>query len=188
MDAKFADTEGHLYLFLKNPCISRPAQFKLMLFKSQLYILLNHYHWTMTNSTVTHAWGSLYTWLFLRKAHHSFLRNSHLGTLSTVLRDNYKQWNHQQKKWKNVKNLALRRPQKRHIYSTSAEKRKQSINLFILIWERTCQMTQIFHCSVHVSEWLWQHCVDFGVTKSILSRRQICIYRIHKQWGSTVYQ
>lgn len=65
----------------------------------------------MTNNTITHAWRK-FIYMTLYSVRHI---TDFLGTLSTILRDNYKQWNHQQKKFKNVKNPALNRLQKRHL-------------------------------------------------------------------------
>lgn len=56
------------------------------------------------------------------------------------------------KKFKSVKNMSLNRPSKGHIYTKSAETKRQVNALFYLSWGRVCQTTQNFHHSAHVHE------------------------------------
>lgn len=67
-----------------------------------------------------------------------------------------KQWNITKQKHKNVKSLALNRPQKEHWFAVGELKQGGSVTLSDLSWEHKCQVTQIFSCSVHVHKWQWK--------------------------------
>ena len=70
------------------------------------------------------------------------------------------------KKYNNTKNVALNRPWKEHLFIVwELKQKRQSVTLFELSWECTCQVTQIFCCSVHVQNDLQNAtCIDLGVT------------------------
>ena len=76
-----------------------------------------------------------------------------LGTGSTVPRSHFKQWNHQ-RKHKNVKNLALNRSPEDTL-SLQAERRRLSVPLVDLSWERLCPRLRVLTTQylTHKASW-----------------------------------
>lgn len=57
------------------------------------------------------------------------------------------------KKHKNAKNMALNKPQSRHLFIAWERKKKAECALFDLSWKRAYQLTQNSYIFMHVQEW-----------------------------------
>ena len=95
-----------------------------------------------------------------------------------MLEGHFKQQKYQPKEQK-VNNMALKRPQKKHLFTVEKPKQEGSVALFDLSWELMHQETHIFPCSAHIWGWVWKCPVFAGVSNQ-------CKQLTFKEWESTV--
>lgn len=112
--------------------------------------LFNIYCWLinidlMANSSITLAWMKL-IWHVFQKAHHNLPSlDSILALWATISSEiTNKMW----EIWYWIDR------EKDTCLHMRAERRRRSVALFDLSWERACQATQVFHCSARIWGWL----------------------------------